>query len=372
MTITYDTGNHVLYLDGTETYTFNDVYSTSEASGWSLISRGSGNNHYYVSSYLVIGDGATVTTFNSLNESVYFADGFYLAVSPLSVLNLGALVSGWAVSGSFFRMKAADAYLIADNNANINIYGSHIHNESLTNPITFSNGNVVIYNSILEGANPTVEGFVFGNLLDTMILKDVFYTTCKSFKVNVNPTNIENVQIHNTANGIYLGLPSATVTISGLKITAASSYDAYTVQSNSTLNIINPVNHIVASKNDSSTGKIYEQYTVDINICDYSGNNLSGVAVACTGVNNGGFITITSDVSGNITQQVLNYKLWSGSTPTLVSYSPYTFTFSKSGYRTMTYNNITVDHPLVWHVEMPEIGAPVGRSIIGLVSRRIY
>jgi hypothetical protein len=42
----------------------------------------------------------------------------------------------------------------------------------------------------------------------------------------------------------------------------------------------------------------------------------------------------------------------------LTDYSPNQFILTKAGYKTLILDNITVDHPLVWELEMPEaVGA---------------
>ncbi|HUV85112.1 MAG TPA: hypothetical protein VMV86_05335, partial [Methanosarcinales archaeon] len=37
------------------------------------------------------------------------------------------------------------------------------------------------------------------------------------------------------------------------------------------------------------------------------------------------------------------------------TYSPHKFTFSKAGYETIIWDNVTVDAPINWHVELQDM-----------------
>jgi len=61
---------------------------------------------------------------------------------------------------------------------------------------------------------------------------------------------------------------------------------------------------------------------------------------------------VITDINGDIAEQVIAYKKWQGTSETLTTLSPHKFTISKAGYETMVLDNITVDHPIVWHLEL--------------------
>lgn len=67
--------------------------------------------------------------------------------------------------------------------------------------------------------------------------------------------------------------------------------------------------------------------------------------------------TVITNVNGNITEQTIHYKQWYGISVNLSTYSPHKFTFSKAGYETKVYENITVSGKIgstemPWHVEL--------------------
>ena len=73
---------------------------------------------------------------------------------------------------------------------------------------------------------------------------------------------------------------------------------------------------------------------------------------------------IPTDASGDITKTIVNYKYYYGSgTGTVYTYSPHKFTLSKAGYETLILENVTVDVPIVWHLELQHVGGAKNKQI---------
>ena len=73
--------------------------------------------------------------------------------------------------------------------------------------------------------------------------------------------------------------------------------------------------------------------------------------------------SIDTDASGDIAEQIIIYKSWLTTSETLTTHSPHIFTLSKAGYETLILEAITVDAPIVWHLELQPLRARVyGRS----------
>ena len=107
---------------------------------------------------------------------------------------------------------------------------------------------------------------------------------------------------------------------------------------------------------------INRKNTVNIHVSDAAGANLATVAVVCEdqdGNTTGGFASVNTDANGDIAEQTIirgycdlnNSDLDSDLTK---DYSPHKFTISKAGYETLILENITVDAPIVWHLELQD------------------
>ena len=63
--------------------------------------------------------------------------------------------------------------------------------------------------------------------------------------------------------------------------------------------------------------------------------------------------SVLTDANGDIAEQTIDYKQWVGTSETLTTFSPHTFTFTHPNYPTYTINNATVSSPINWRIEMP-------------------
>jgi len=125
---------------------------------------------------------------------------------------------------------------------------------------------------------------------------------------------------------------------------------------------------IVWAGSNNAGCNVYRKNTVNIHVSDKDGTDLATVAVVCEdqdGNTTGGFASVNTDANGDIAEQTIirgycdlnNSNLDSDLTK---DYSPHKFTISKAGYETLILENITVDAPIVWHLELQPIRHPVG------------
>ena len=117
-----------------------------------------------------------------------------------------------------------------------------------------------------------------------------------------------------------------------------------------------PVEPITTILNQSAGSDTLVQYTCNIHVVDEDGANLSGVTVICdisasSNYDTEEFSVVTAG-DGTITEQTIDAKLWEGTGETLTDYAPMRFTFSKSGYENLVMENITVDDPIDWRIEL--------------------
>jgi hypothetical protein len=56
-------------------------------------------------------------------------------------------------------------------------------------------------------------------------------------------------------------------------------------------------------------------------------------------------------------------RQWVGTAETLTNYNKFRLTVSAAGYETLILENITVDHPIVWHLELQHTKGAKSRQI---------
>jgi len=115
--------------------------------------------------------------------------------------------------------------------------------------------------------------------------------------------------------------------------------------------------------------EIHEDYNINIHVTDPDGGNLSGVTVDLYGSDSGsaseeydtamwteGSVTTAED--GTITEQTITARKWVGTSETLTNYNYFKMVLSKASYKTRILENITIDSPIDWHLELQPIEHP--------------
>ena len=62
--------------------------------------------------------------------------------------------------------------------------------------------------------------------------------------------------------------------------------------------------------------------------------------------------------TGKIDEQIIHYVNATDWPRVVTTYSPHKFTISKAGYETLVLENITVDGPIDWHLELQQQKQP--------------
>jgi len=319
---------------------------------------------YQIHLPLEIGNGSTSTTLISLNEHVYFDDNTGFIIKALATLTIGAKVGDWGTNGSYWNVSWADNANVTFVNAattTLQIYASHLHCRSLTQLYAIS-GTVEILNSILsmlEKDNPSWRHtYNFGNLVSG-IFKRVFNTNVYAAKFQAAQDTMEDIHVHNCASGMWG--QSSGVEASDVLITSNSGNQLYNQGEGSTLKIIDPKISTTSRANylTLETDWCAEAYTINIHITDKDGANLSGATVNLEGSDSSNYDTdawtadsVTTAADGTITEQTVTAKKWVGTSETETDYNVFRLTISKSGYETLVLENITIDSPIDWHLEL--------------------
>jgi len=322
-----------------------------------------GNGQYKVDSHFVVGNTSDSTYFSSVLEMVSFGSPLKPSVVALATLSLGKLQGDYGKQGSSWRFNGPLASGATFNNGGtVLIYASKL--DITTNSrLTFASGTTTIKNSLLlgnYGDYPTGEyfrNFAFNG--GTISLDKVFLSDVHSLLLSVSPSSLVDVHLHYGFSGLYT-LTGALVTATGFLSSNTRSRDVYIGTAAGTANLVDPVVEPSVLRLDNANNVARAQYTINIHITDRDGTAIQTAAVLCEDDADADIFDVTTDASGDITEQTITAKSWTGTSETLDDNNPFKFTISKAGYETLVLENITVDAPIVWHLELQPIRHPVG------------
>lgn len=304
-----------------------------------------GNDQYQISGNLDIGNGSTATYLATEGESITFAPGFHPVTKSNAEFRLGDLVGDWGVKGSYLsldRNAGTDVNLTASGST-MKVYASMITDKTNDGGWYFWNGVVDFRNTILNSlASGKWRTYAF--LSASSSLKKAFFTGFLRLMPLIN--TIENVHGHNTADGFYSYDP---VTITEPLVTSfTSDITAY----DDPVTVVNPETSISTPQILHADGSILEKFTINIHVVDKDGVALQSVTVLLEDDADVDIFSVATDASGDIAEQTITARSWSTTSETLDNNNPFKFTLSKAGYETLTLENITVDGPIDWHLEL--------------------
>ena len=359
--------------------TFADMHDADVTGGWGVITEIAENGCYKVDCNIDFGDGTESTYFRSSFEQIYFTDDKSFTIKNNATLQIGKKQGDWGYAGSAWSVApAATWYIIATglSTATFKFYASNFHVRSAV--VTYiSDGTVELLNSIMsytesEGYSSN-KRYVLANTIDSLTVKDVFFNDIWGLALRNTSATCEDVHIHHTAYG--LNTDSTAPSLTGVRLTEATTALAYVSGSSASLTFVDPKEHITSIVIVTEEGNyIFERYSCNIHVVDEDGAAISGVTVDCQDESDNYVWTqgsITTDGNGDITEQIITYKRWLGTSETLTTYSPHKFTISAAGYDDFMIDNVTVDEPVKWHIELqkvrnrPQINGMVGEPIAG-------
>ena len=363
----YDTGNARVYVrlstdESANSYSMRKSYAwDGSGAGPAFMTEVVEDVVYLIHLAFTVGDWSTSTTLTSENECVVFDVGEELIVKSAATLTLGRLDGDWGVDGSRWHLSGPNnsAYYFC-NGGTINIYASMIYCDAQATPYFYS-GVVNIKNSILNHSFSVDSNyrrrFEWHPSMTTINIEDLFYCNTNSMFWQTVPDIISDVRVHSSGSGVEV--QAAGIEITGL-LTTEVDRDIMTWSNGSAaydITALDPLASIGVTKNTGHADSFCrESYTCNINVTDSAGAALENVVVDCVDADGPtavwGAGTILTDASGDIAEQTIQYKRWTGESEVLTDYSPHIFTISLAGYETKIIEAVTVDHPLVWRVEL--------------------
>ncbi len=372
------------------------------------------NGLYEIKRDVRFGDTSIETHFRSRDELVYFDDGFDYTVTNNATLEIGDASGAGGFKGSAWSVMLDETNTIVaegQTTATFGTYGSLLirRDEGVRRIQGFYSGTWIARNLIYSGADGGSAGSelrLFSAASLDWIDVDILYL--RNLTMDVSPDAFENVHIHDNRYTFY----ATPVTIEGLSTTDASTNDVW-LQGAITLTLKDPLFTPSSLNIDDAGGVVTQQYTCNIHVVDQNGDDFNSSAVTVvgcdyahlvegsdsktykcitdhtsvdathkpiTGTNWGGFFElydsggglggpwvttkdykaneseflVATDSNGDIAEQTIDYKLWSGASEVL-EVRIHQFTFPASDGVSKIRKDVIVDHPLVWEYAMADV-----------------
>jgi len=308
---------------------------------------------YQIHQNFDVGDGSTSTTLNSELEFVWFDDGKQPKIKVNATLNQGSINNSAPSKGAAWRWQA-------DANAQNWVEGTYNCYSGLLQIGTSGNGNGP---EVVAGAVADFERVILNPESHTQFQ---FYqaSTGASYKhmyiaggrvpwvIQATPSVFENC-VGGDADRRSLTVSSNDATVSDYDWYsyngAAAAYGAiYAYNANAMM--INPVKPIVPEI--GTAHDIYEQRTINIEVVDQDGVALETAAVLLEDDADVDIFDVTTDAGGDIAEQTMTPKSWTGTDETEDDNNPFKLTIFKAGYETLILENITIDSSIKWRLEL--------------------
>lgn len=362
---TFDTGNNRVYVRLSDSSDPNATdmrkhydWGGSGGSGW--MTEHIEDAIYQIHQKLEIGDGTTATTLAETDCCIYFDAECQFLNKVNATTSFGTRVSATeAKQGCYISMKDTDgAVTTYQHRGTLNLYDTHY---ILDGSSAWWLGDIHSFLSTSEFINVTMAALnklAFEGTF-TVFGCDVYNSYNGLFLYTVSLTGL----VRNQGGDHSLQVvDNQTATLTDSIIGAGSTSEFYMGTATAVLNLVDctiPASPTVAG---NASQYVYHKKTCNIHVVDKDGTAIQSVVVDCedqntTAVWSAG--TVTTDASGDITEQQITYKRYhlDGTTQT-TSYSPHKFTLSKAGYETLILESITVDDAIVWHLELQQQKQP--------------
>ena len=247
------------------------------------------NRMYQIHKHIQFGDGSTSSFFESLNELVYFDDGYDFWTSGPAVCQLGKLVGSgdeeFAEKGSTWRVAPTASTFWAplpygDSEPTLNLFGSNLLIEGTVHAYmqggTFAAVNAQLFLQMASGKE-----FFFDTGIESLHLNKVFFVG--DTRINFNKAADVFNEVHCHGLRVRSG---ASVTTTDMTITnSAGLYGANSDGKEFTL--INPVfNSAITVAIYHATASIVIAALTDIRVGDAQGDALESATVAATSFGN--------------------------------------------------------------------------------------
>jgi len=332
-----------------------------------------GGGAYKLDCRFNVGDDVTPTYFVDKNKVIIISDGVTVTGSTIFDIRdnatfilgeLDNLANKTTKNGCVLRALEAHTYAIhliyARDNSTTYLYSCSIYGADVYA------GRTQISKKIRQVWNLSIVGYCYLSQLDV----DCDVYNYQNFGADLGTNNItasmDKVFIASQLYYAFSTLISGTsVSNAIVKDIGQSLIRQLRNITDSILTDIETDTWAITWQGGGSGSKVHRKYTCNIHIADKDGVDLAGVVVDCEdqfGNPVWAAGTVVTNATGDIAEQTISRGYCSDpdnnlDTDLTVDYSPHVFTISKAGYETQVLDEITVDHPIVWHEELQNSGS---------------
>jgi len=361
MAITYDAPSNTITVTGYSEVTpatMADVYAADVAGGWGVVTEVVADGMYFIQANLQVGDNINATYFIlQANEVMRLADDVILTVLDYAHLQVGALENDRGKNGGVLILGAMSVAtvtnLLSGAHASLRLYGSFFA-AGVNHRLVVRLGAFEMIDSTWKQAwtGSGTSDLYLNTLQECTIYGSIFTNLSVGIVLQSNIFNFEKSAILKSGSAFGISQNGATRTAYNLDAeNCPLLVNCGTL--NSSVTLIDPIVQVTQSQvNTGVSGYVYLKYTVDVNVADRNGEALSGVTVGWADSRGNGGSDVT-DANGNVDFTLLS-KQWVGISEDETDFNDFIFTISKSGYETLTLENITIDSPIDWHLELQD------------------
>jgi len=367
--ITYDSGSNTIKVVGfseSSPCTFEDIYQADVSNGWGVVSK-QGDNQYYFSCTLQIGDGSTETWLIDTNKMIYEDVGMFLYIKGNGHVRFGKVINSEkkiTSGGCFIYTKNKNTYMIEmAQNSYIELYSSTLSARNRVFFDTSPNTHAKIWNCNFEHIDFS------GNPAQMDIYRLYFVHSLYGLKGIF--TSAEDIRLADVDYPTKWFNQHEPVTMKNIVTDKEERYSFSLTSCTANFYIIDTDWKWTGYFSDASA-KVYRQYTFNLKVVDENGNPIDGAKVKVYDKSGNLVLENTTDTSGQIPEQIVTrgyYDQAHGST--LVDFSPHTLVIEKEGYETYTMQ-FTPTEAIDWQVSLKkaEEQETAGEGIIEVKEER--
>ena len=338
-----------------------------------------GQNMYMIDSAFDIGDGSTSTYFWDTKKLVLFNDGVVVETKANSTWHMGT-------EGSDNKSGYDGGVLAWKNDADVDtanvtwagktlFYGVKIcdlgvQTSDATPPGPFKN--IYIF---LTGADSEFYNVVCENIDRIRVQNNCNFYGFRAYgchqpfniRDNTGTPTFDNIEIRDSQSAGVSTYDTTAISVYNLVAFDSGLSDAkpdIAFQSHQANRGIKMVDATYGSIGDEGTDHPFWSgineiaFTVNIHVVDEAGADLASVTVLCEDQASAQAFSVSTDGSGDIAEQELVIRDFSGYQSRDVTYTPHVFTFSKAGYQTLVIPAVVTAVPIVWEIELQSQKAP--------------
>jgi len=334
--------------------TFEDIYQADVSNGWGVVHK-QNDDQYFFEASLTIGDGSNSTYFVDTSKQITFADFNDVNIPDIYItqnayFRLGTQEYGDITHSGCHISSLASAYshVIIQSEVPIYIYSSSF--DALSDSCYYAFIQIDDETNISEFRNCLFRNKVYiykGKLL----LHNVIIENADD-GLRSKIADADNVILQKGVNGFFFAFYSGTSVVRNVKI-QNFTYDFRLY--------LTPTDNVYAIDTECSwnlywhwwaQGKLYRQYSFNLKVVDEDGNPIPDAMVKVWNKNNDLVIEETTDINGQIPEQILTYGYYDnahGNTP--IKETPHRIEISKNGYQTYE-GKFMADHKINWLIHL--------------------